>query len=144
MSPSETLTLESAAQKDYIDCDAATVAMGVEAVSSGQVTRLRFKSYGRPVAGDQRGTDPTERVLYARAVRVLPFTPDHKPTILFDGLDGEEYAWGPGRRFTEEDYMANPDEYRLARNDGDTYTVVGVGVAFGVPEHGRMSPHVFG
>lgn len=144
MTPQQSVTVDSLQEKEYIACDVGTIVAGVQKLKGGQVARLRFKSYGRPVAGRQNGPTPSERVLYARAVNAFPYPSDPKPTIVFTAVDDEEtYVWAPSSRF-ETMPTGSDGGYRLARQEPDTFTVVGVNVAFSVPVHGLMSPHVVG
>lgn len=125
---------------EYLDCSANVVARGAHVVKKGQQTRLYFEAYGDPtrVGEPDKGSDPNRRKLDLRAVSAVRFKRSDRPEIRFESEDGDVYWYTIRSRI--EDFLGN--EHVLARQEGETLELVGVNVAFAVPDNRVMTPHL--
>ena len=140
---------------DWLDCSTGAVQAGIEQSGNGQITQLYYESYGDP-ANDPgtRDGDRYEhrRMLTLRAIDVIPFTSDKRPTIVFVDDDGKSFYLTQLNRVREypsldypdieQDIRENNTDEVLVVQDGDELVPIGVHVALAIPDHERMSPQL--
>lgn len=139
---------------DWLDCSLGAVKSGISKSNNGQITRLYYESYGNPAEdpGNQDGGTPHRRMITLRAIDVIPFKQNEKPTVVFVDDNGTSFYLTQLNKIKDQPSFEDPvieDEMRK-RSPSEILTIqhdnelvpIGVNVALAIPDNKVMSPQL--